>query len=446
MLLTRKSAGDGATSSSRGLVDSLARGLSRAIPTMDRRKFLRRSGLGVGVGLAASQLTLVRKAEAADAPAADKAGGSQDRGQAHRVHALLGGLCHRRGGRERRVGAAGAGVRLADQPGRALRQGRGGARPCARRVPAEVPDEAGQRQVRAHQLGRGADRDQRPDARAAQGKRPRQHLHRRFVQEQQRAGVPAQKVDVPLGQQQLRPPGTNMPLHDSRRCGEYVGLRCDDQLVQRHAERQGCDVHRQQCGRSASGVLAAHAACQGKGLQDDRGRPTIHAHGRQGGPVRAHALGGRHPVPVRRDVPRLQQRLGGQEVHRGPRLRHGQGARRGAGQVDAGQGVRGLRRRRGHLLPGGQDDGREPPEHAGLVRGPHAAHHRQRHGARVVPAATGAGQHRQERRRREHLPRPRQRAGHHRRRAEPGFAAGLLRHRRGFVQALRGRGASTSSG
>jgi len=33
---------------------------------MDRRAFLRRSGLGVGAGLAASQLTLVRKAEAAN--------------------------------------------------------------------------------------------------------------------------------------------------------------------------------------------------------------------------------------------------------------------------------------------------------------------------------------------------------------------------------------------
>ena len=74
MLLTRKSAGDGATVSSRGLVDSLARGLSRATPTMDRRKFLRRSGLGVGAGLAASQLTLVRKADAQDKPAAAKEG------------------------------------------------------------------------------------------------------------------------------------------------------------------------------------------------------------------------------------------------------------------------------------------------------------------------------------------------------------------------------------
>ena len=73
MLLTRKSNSPGATSS-RPLVDSLARGLTRAIPTMDRRKFLRRSGLGVGVGLAASQLSLVQKAHSADAKAADANG------------------------------------------------------------------------------------------------------------------------------------------------------------------------------------------------------------------------------------------------------------------------------------------------------------------------------------------------------------------------------------
>ena len=70
MLLTRKSSHAGSTSSS-GLVNSLSRGVARAIPTMDRRAFLRRSGLGVGAGLAASQLTLVQKtAHAADAPAA----------------------------------------------------------------------------------------------------------------------------------------------------------------------------------------------------------------------------------------------------------------------------------------------------------------------------------------------------------------------------------------
>jgi formate dehydrogenase major subunit len=70
MLLTRKtsSAADPAAATS-ALVASLARGVRRAIPTMDRRAFLRRSGLGVGVGLATAQLSLVKKAEAAD-PAA----------------------------------------------------------------------------------------------------------------------------------------------------------------------------------------------------------------------------------------------------------------------------------------------------------------------------------------------------------------------------------------
>ena len=69
MLLTRKSTDAGAAAASSSLVASLARGVARAIPTMDRRAFLRRSGLGVGAGLAASQLTLVRKAQAKDAPA-----------------------------------------------------------------------------------------------------------------------------------------------------------------------------------------------------------------------------------------------------------------------------------------------------------------------------------------------------------------------------------------
>ncbi|WP_066266263.1 formate dehydrogenase subunit alpha [Hydrogenophaga palleronii] len=69
MLLTKKSPsgvhGTRASSSPSGFVHKLQRGLSTALPTMDRRSFLRRSGLGVGVGLAASQLTLVKKAEAA---------------------------------------------------------------------------------------------------------------------------------------------------------------------------------------------------------------------------------------------------------------------------------------------------------------------------------------------------------------------------------------------
>ena len=66
MLLTRKSPASAAGAPiSSGLVANLARGLSHAVPTIDRRAFLRRSGLGVGAGIAASQLSLVKKAEAA---------------------------------------------------------------------------------------------------------------------------------------------------------------------------------------------------------------------------------------------------------------------------------------------------------------------------------------------------------------------------------------------
>jgi len=73
MLLTRKIPSHGAASAPSALVASLARGLGRVVPTMDRRAFLRRSGIGVGVGLAGSQLTLVKKAAAADPAAAPSA-------------------------------------------------------------------------------------------------------------------------------------------------------------------------------------------------------------------------------------------------------------------------------------------------------------------------------------------------------------------------------------
>ena len=72
MLLTRKS--EHAVGVPTSLVHSLSRGVARAIPTLDRRSFLRRSGLGLGAGMAASQLLLVRKAKAAD----DKKHGSGD--------------------------------------------------------------------------------------------------------------------------------------------------------------------------------------------------------------------------------------------------------------------------------------------------------------------------------------------------------------------------------
>ena len=97
------------------------------------------------------------------------------------------------------------------------------------------------------------------------------------------------------------------------------------------------------------------------------------------------------------------------------------------GQVDARQGRGSLRRARGAGVQGRRNDGQEQAVDHRLVHGPDAAHDRQRDRARVVHPAAGARQHRRVRRRREHLPRPRQRAGRDRRRPEPGFAARLLR-------------------
>ncbi|MFT5644399.1 MAG: formate dehydrogenase major subunit [Janthinobacterium sp.] len=65
MLLTRK--GQSGQRSNTRFSSSLASTLARAMPTMDRRLFLKRSGIGVGAGIAASQLGLIQKARATDA-------------------------------------------------------------------------------------------------------------------------------------------------------------------------------------------------------------------------------------------------------------------------------------------------------------------------------------------------------------------------------------------
>lgn len=67
---TRRSNGQGASS----LAGSLARSLAGALPTMDRRTFLKRSGIGVGAGLAATQLSLVKKSVVGEAQAAEGKG------------------------------------------------------------------------------------------------------------------------------------------------------------------------------------------------------------------------------------------------------------------------------------------------------------------------------------------------------------------------------------
>ncbi len=198
MLLTRKpsssSSADPAAATS-ALVASLARGTRRAMPTMDRRAFLRRSGLGVGVGLATSQLTLVKKAEAAD-PAAASSKPVVRRTVC--THCSVGCAIDA-------VVENGVWIRqepVFDSPinlgahcakGAAVREhGHGD-------VPPEVADEAGRRQVPAHLVGPGAERGQRQDARAEEAERPRLGVHGRLLEAQQRAVVPAAQVGVACG-------------------------------------------------------------------------------------------------------------------------------------------------------------------------------------------------------------------------------------------------------
>ena len=166
---------------------------------MDRRAFLRRSGLGVGVGLAASQLTLVKQGRGRRwrRPPARR---RQDRGQAHRVHALLGRLRGRRGRRERRLGAPGAGVRFADQPRRALRQGRVR---CASTATASTGCKYPMKLVNGKYQRISWDQALNEIGakmlELAQGKRARFGLLVGSLQAQQRAVVPAAQVRVASG-------------------------------------------------------------------------------------------------------------------------------------------------------------------------------------------------------------------------------------------------------
>ena len=115
MLLTRKSASTGVAG------PRLARTLGARIATMDRRAFLKRSGLVAGAGAFASQLPYgtMGKAQAAD----ETATGKVEVKRTVCTHCSV-GCAIDAVGRERRVDAAGAGVRFAAQPRRALREGR----------------------------------------------------------------------------------------------------------------------------------------------------------------------------------------------------------------------------------------------------------------------------------------------------------------------------------
>ena len=352
------------------------------------------------------------------------------------LHALLGRLHRHRRSRQRRVGRPGAGLGFADQPRLALRQGRRDARTGARRPPPALSDEARERPMDPHLVGR---RDQR-DRRQADGD-PRQVRRRfgllaRLGQVHQRGLVSQPQARRVLGHQQLRPPGAHLPFHHRRRRRQHLGLRRDDQQLQRHPQRQDHDHHGRQSGRGASGVAAARAGRQGDAAgEHDRHRSAPDAHRGARHRIRAHPLRHRHPGDLGHAVARLQERLGRQAVHRTARLRHGRHPQ-GSREIHAGRGRAHLRRAGRAARARRQDVRDREAVDPDLVHGRDPAHRRHRQRARVLRRAAGHRQRRQARHRRQHLPRPHQRAGRDRPRPRYRDAAALLRPGRRRVAAL----------
>ena len=162
----------------------------------------------------------------------------RDHPQEH-LHALLGRLHRHRRSRQRRVGRPGAELGFADQPRLALRQGRLGARTRARRAPAEISDEA--RRTANGRASRGTRRSTRSATSSMQIREKsgaRVGLLARLGQDDQRGLLSVPQARRVLGHQQHRPPGAHLPFDDRHRRGQYLGLRRDDQQLQRHPQRQ----------------------------------------------------------------------------------------------------------------------------------------------------------------------------------------------------------------
>ena len=296
--------------------------------TIDRRTFLQALGHRARRG----------RGRLATAVQHDRQGGSRARRPAGKTevkrtvctHCSV-GCADRRRGAERRLDPPGAGVRFADQPRRALRQGRldPRARHDARLAPPEVPDEARGRQVAEDHLGPGAEGSQRQAARDPQGERARTRLF--WIGSSKHNNEQAY-----LFRKFVSMFGTNNMDHQARICHSTTVAGVANTWGYGAMTNSYNDEQNSKCilffgserGRGAPGVDAAYAARQGKRRQGDRRRSALHAHRGQGRHLLPHPLRHRRRVPVRHAAPHLQERLGRQGVHQRPRLRHGQGARR----------------------------------------------------------------------------------------------------------------------
>ena len=256
------------------------------------------------------------------------------------------------------------------------------------------------------------------------------------------------KFVIVLRQQQLRPPGAHLPLDHGRRRRQHVGLRRDDQLVQRHAEHASarCTSARTRPRRTRCRCCTCctrRRPARKMIVVDPRFTRTAakadeYVRIRSGTDI-AFLFGVLYHIFKNgwEDKKYINDRVYGMD-----KVKDDVMAKWTPDKVEEV-----TRRARGAGLQGRRDDGEEPAVDARLVHGPDAAHDRQRDRARVVHPAARARQHRRLGRRRQHLPRPRQRAGRDRRRPQSRLAARLLRRRDGLVEALRRRsGASTTTG
>jgi hypothetical protein len=250
-----------------------------------------------------------------------------------------------------------------------------------------------------------------------------------------------------LGLEQLRPPGAHLPLDHGRRRSQHLGLRRDDQLLQRHATSRRRSFFIGSNAAEAHPVAMQHdPARQGERREDDRRRSALHPHG------------GARDQHVRfrpgTDIPLIWGMLWhifengweDQEYINAARLRHGRSARKS----------RSGRRTWSRTSPACPETSSSEVAQTMAENRPGTivwcmggTQHTIGNATTCAPtaAAAGAGQHRQGRRRRQHLPRPRQRAGRDRRRPEPGQPARLLRPRRCRLDPLGpglGRGSTTT--
>ena len=209
--------------------------------SLDRRAFLRRSGLAAGglAALGALPLGSVRKAEAGPPPAA---GAAVELRKNICTHCSVGCTV---------VAEVSNGVWIGQEPGWESPLNRGSH--CAKgasvreivhgdrrlRYPMKLVNGQWTRvswDQAINEIG-----DKLTAIRAKSG--PELGLLARLGEVLQRGRVPQPQASGLLGEQQRRPPGAHLPFDHGRRRRQYLGLRRDDQLLQRHPQRQDHDHH-----------------------------------------------------------------------------------------------------------------------------------------------------------------------------------------------------------